>query len=206
MCPTGRRLGSRLGSVSDLTVASVRVRRSRTICAVEVRAASEDDWPGIWPIWHAVVAAGDSYVWSPSTGYDEARRLWMLPSPAEVVVVEETAAGGVAVSGEHLRFLATAVLKPNQPGLGSHVANASFMVHPACRGRGVGRSLGESVLERARAAGYQAMQFNAVVSTNDAAIGLWRSLAFDVVGRIPGGFRPATGGSPVDLLIMHRRL
>jgi L-amino acid N-acyltransferase YncA len=160
---------------------------------MNVRVAVDSDWPDIWPIWHAIVAAGDTYTWAPSTGFDEARRLWMLPRPAEVLVAEDDQG---AVRG-------TALVKPNQPGLGDHVANASFMVDPAARGLGIGRQLGEAVIERSRAAGYLALQFNAVVATNTAAIRLWESLGFEVVGRVPQAFRHAQHGL-VDLLVLHR--
>jgi GNAT superfamily N-acetyltransferase len=161
---------------------------------VRVRVATEGDWPALWPIWRAVVAAGDSYVWRPDTGQEAARRLWMLPPPAEVLVLEDA---------EGIR--ATAVLKPNQPGLGDHVANASFMVDPGARGRGHGRRLAEAVLDRARSCGYRSMQFNAVVATNAAAVELWRSMGFTVIGTVPDGFRHARLGF-VDLLVMYRRL
>ena len=42
---------------------------------LRLRAATAQDWPSIWPIWHAVVAAGETYVWDPATGPDEARAL-----------------------------------------------------------------------------------------------------------------------------------
>ena len=45
----------------------------------------------------------------------------------------------------------------------------------------------------------------AMKATNERAVALWRSLGFDVVGTIPGGFRHAQLGN-VDLLIMHRPL
>jgi L-amino acid N-acyltransferase YncA len=161
---------------------------------VEIRRAGDEDWAGIWPVWRDTVAAGDAYVWLPGTPEDEARATWMLPPPAEVWVAEDAG-----------RIVATALLQPNKPGLGDHVANAGFMVDPAVAGRGVGRRLAEAVIERARAAGYVAMQFNAVVATNDRAVRLWRSLGFEEVGRVPGAFRSARHG-PVDLLLMHRRL
>jgi len=161
---------------------------------VEIRPAGEADWAGIWPIWRDTVAAGDSYPWLPDTPEDEARTEWMLPPPAEVWVAEEQG-----------RIVATALLQPNKPGLGDHVANAGFMVDPSSSGRGIGRRLAEAVLDRARAAGYVAMQFNAVVATNERAVRLWRSLGFEEVGRVPQGFRHARHG-PVDLLLMHRRL
>ena len=48
-----------------------------------------------------------------------------------------------------------ASVKPNQPALGSHVANGAFMVSPSARGLGVGQPTGE---------------FNFVVSTNEADV------------------------------------
>jgi L-amino acid N-acyltransferase YncA len=161
---------------------------------MEIRLAEQADWGGIWPIWRDTVAAGDSYPWLPDTPEDEARTEWMLPPPAEVWVAEDQG-----------RIVATALLQPNKPGLGDHVANAGFMVDPSSSGRGIGRRLAEAVLDRARAAGYVAMQFNAVVATNERAVRLWRSLGFEEVGRVPQGFRHARQG-PVDLLLMHRRL
>lgn len=157
---------------------------------MDIRPATADDWPEIWPIWHRVVAAGESYCWEPDTGESAARELWMLPPPAEVwVAVDRTVVG-------------TALVKPNQPGLGNHVANASFMVEPGSAGRGVGRALAERVIARARQTGYRAMQFNAVVSTNERAVRLWRSLGFEIVGTVPRAFRHRTRG-PVDLHIMY---
>ncbi len=162
---------------------------------MRVRRATDDDWPAIWPIWHAVVQGGDTYVWPPSTPEPAARALWMLPPPAEVWLGED----------DDDRVVATAKLIPNQPGLGDHIANASFMVDPARHGEGLGRQLAEAVIARAQEAGYEAMQFNAVVASNTPAVALWQALGFATVGRIPGGFRHATLG-PVDLLIMFRRL
>jgi len=83
--------------------------------------------------------------------------------------------------------VATAYLKPNQPGFGDHIANAGWMVDRTVRGRGVGRQFAEFVLEEARRIGYLGMQFNSVVSTNKAAIALWESIGFQIVGTIPPG-------------------
>jgi L-amino acid N-acyltransferase YncA len=142
-----------------------------------------------------VVGAGDTYVWDLAAMTEaDARAAWMLPPPAEVLVAVDD---GVVVG--------TAEVRPNQAGRGSHVANASFMVAPDRAGRGIGRLLATEVLDRARAAGYRAMQFNAVVATNTRAIALWTSLGFTVVGRVPGAFDHATEGE-VDLLVMHRPL
>ena len=161
---------------------------------MEIRRAEEADWAAIWPIWRDTVATGDAYLWLPGTTEAEAKAEWMLPPPAEVWVAEDDG-----------RIVATALLQPNKPGLGDHVANAGFMVDRSVAGRGIGRRLAEAVLQRAREAGYVAMQFNAVVATNDTAVRLWRSMGFEEVGRVPQAFRHPQHG-PVDLLLMHRRL
>jgi GNAT superfamily N-acetyltransferase len=94
---------------------------------------------------------------------------------------------------------------PNRPGPGSHVATASFMVASVARGRGVGRALGEYALSWAKAQGYAAMQFNAVVESNHVAVRLWKELGFQVIGTVPEAFAHPTLGR-VGLHIMHRRL
>jgi ribosomal protein S18 acetylase RimI-like enzyme len=85
------------------------------------------------------------------------------------------------------------------------VANASFLVDPAAAGHGVGRELGEYVLAAAAEAGYRAMQFNAVVETNTAAVHLWRSLGFTILATVPEAFAHPRHGL-VGLHIMYRRL
>jgi L-amino acid N-acyltransferase YncA len=162
---------------------------------VRIRLARDEDWPRTWPLWHRVVAAGDTYAWLPDTDEPTARTLWMLPAPA-VVYVAESDAGEV---------VGTAVLKPNQKGLGDHVANASFMVDPAHAGRGIGRRLGEHVLAEAAERGYRAMQFNSVVETNTAAVRLWTSLGFRTLATVPAAFRHATLGL-VGAHVMYREL
>src|SRR5687768_15613207 len=57
--------------------------------AVQIRPASPDDWPGIWPFWHKIALAGDTYFWDPATTRDEAERIWMEPPPGQVFVVED---------------------------------------------------------------------------------------------------------------------
>ncbi|WP_186832188.1 GNAT family N-acetyltransferase [Micromonospora endolithica] len=162
---------------------------------MEIRAATAADWPRIWPFLRQIVAAGETYTWPREVGQEQARAMWMVPPPGRTVVAVESDG----------TVLGSAKMTPNQLGPGEHVANASFMVDPAAGGRGVGRALGAHVLDLARADGYRAMQFNAVVATNTRAVALWTSLGFTVVGRVPAGFRHATRGY-VDLLVMHRPL
>ena len=88
---------------------------------------------------------------------------------------------------------------------GRHVANASYMVSPAAQGAGVGRLLGEHSMLEARSQGYLAMQFNYVVSTNTAAVMLWKKLGFAIVGTLPKAFRHKRLGY-VDAYVMYQLL
>lgn len=69
----------------------------------------------------------------------------------------------------------------------------------------MGRALCAYTIDWARTAGFRAMQFNAVVETNTAAVGLYRSLGFEVLGTLPEGFDHPKHGF-VGLHIMHRPL
>ncbi len=142
---------------------------------------------------HQVISAGDTYVFDPQTPRDQALAYWFQTGSSTFVAEHDG------------RMVGTYVLKPNQPGLGSHVANAAFMVHPDARGLGVGRHMGENCLAEARRLGFLSMQFNFVVSTNEAAVRLWKSLGFTIVGTLPQAFRHPTLGR-VDAYVMFRHI
>ncbi|TKJ29738.1 GNAT family N-acetyltransferase [Blastococcus sp. CCUG 61487] len=161
---------------------------------MEIREAAEADWPALFPVFDAVVRAGDTYAYPEGLSSAEARAVWMEPPPWRTVVAVD--------EGE---VLGTAKLGPNRPGRGAHVATASFMVAAAARGRGVGRALGEHVVDLARANGYRAIQFNAVVETNTAAVALWRSLGFRILTTVPGAFDHPDHGY-VGLHVMYLEL
>jgi len=158
-----------------------------------IREAVSGDWPRIWPFWHRIVAAGETYAWDPGASEEAARALWTGP-PKQVYVVEDDAG---AVVG-------SAYVTPNYGGPAAHIANAGFMVDPDHAGRGVGRLLAEHVLAEARKAGYRGMVFNAVVETNPA-VKLWTSLGFTILGTVPEAFDHPRHG-PVGLHIMYRAL
>ena len=107
------------------------------------------------------------------------RSWWIEQPPGETVVLEED------LVGSGLTILGTAKMGPNRPGHGDHIGTASFMVAPQARGRGVGRALGEYVVQWHRDRGYHGIQFNAVVETNAAAIRLWQNLGFQIIGTVP---------------------
>ena len=159
-----------------------------------IRVATDADWPRIWPFFNAIVQEGESYAFPLDLTVESGRSWWMEQPPGETCVLEE---GGVV--------LGSAKMGPNRPGRGDHVGTASFMVAPEGRGRGVGRALGDHVVAWHRERGYAAIQFNAVVETNTAAVRLWRSLGFEVVGTVPRAFQSASHG-PVGLHVMHLAL
>jgi L-amino acid N-acyltransferase YncA len=161
---------------------------------VLIREATDDDWPAVYPIFDAVVEEGRTYAYPEGLTSDEARSYWMTPLPGRTVVATEDDV-----------ILGTATMGPNRPGRGSHIATASFMVSPDARRRGVGRALGEDMLEWAREQGYRGVQFNAVVETNVTAVRLWQSIGFEILGTVPGAFQHVDDGY-VGLHVMFHRL
>jgi GNAT superfamily N-acetyltransferase len=109
------------------------------------------------------------------------------------------------VAVEEGAVLGTAKMGPDRPGRGDHIGTASFMVDPAAGGRGIGRALGEYVVDWHRRMGYRGIQFNAVVETNTGAVALWQHLGFTIVGTVPGAFRHPTRGH-VGLHVMFLAL
>jgi len=164
------------------------------VAAVEIREATPDDWPEIWPIFSEVVRAGETYAFDPAMTSDEARTLWLEQPPGHTIVA--------LVDGA---VVGTAKMGPNRPARGSHVGTASFMVGPAARGHGVGRALATYVVDWHRDHGYAGIQFNAVVETNASAVHLWQSLGFEIVGTVPGAFRSRRHGT-VGLHVMYLAL
>ncbi|GAA2783537.1 N-acetyltransferase [Kitasatospora sp. CM 4170] len=161
-----------------------------------IREATAEDWPAIWPFFHTIVAAGETFTFPLDLDVEQGRGWWLLDAPNRTVVAVDEATGAV---------LGSAKMNRNHQGNGSHIASASYMVDPAHSGRGVGRALAEYTLDWARESGYRAMQFNAVVAANERAVQLYRSLGFDVIGTLPEGFRHPELGY-VGLHIMHRAL
>jgi L-amino acid N-acyltransferase YncA len=158
-----------------------------------IRPARPGDADAIRKIFRAVIAPGDTYSFTPETTEQEAVG-YFLGDGITCFVAEEDG-----------RVVGMYKLIPNRLGRGSHVSNASFMVDPAAHGKGIGRALGEHCLDEARRQGYDAMQFNFVVSTNTAGVELWKKLGFEIVGTLPRAFDHATLGK-VDAYVMHRFL
>ena len=164
---------------------------------MKIRLATERDRDAIWEIFHEVVAAGDTYALDPNISREDALAYWFAPD-THTYVAEGDAVGGRQILG-------TYILRPNQSGGGSHVANAGFMVSASARGQGIGRAMAKHCLSEARRLGFRAMQFNYVISTNTAAIRVWRDLGFEIVGTLANAFRHPDKGY-VDVYVMYRSL
>jgi len=158
-----------------------------------IREFSETDWPSLWPILREAFATGDTYPCPPDLNEADAKRAWTDAPDATFVAVEDDQLRG------------TYYLKTNQPGLGSHICNAGYIVAKAARRRGLGRAMCAHSMEEARRRGFRSMQFNLVVSTNEGAVQLWKDMGFAVIGTVPGGFNHKELGY-VDALIMFQNL
>ena len=160
---------------------------------LKIRTAEAPDFDSIWEIFRAVITTGDTYTYDSTTTREQARLIWMSESVTTFVATMDE------------RIVGTYILRPNQTGHGSHVANAGYMVSPDCQGQGVGRAMCEHSLDEARARGFLAMQFYMVVITNEGAVALWKRLGFQIVGTLPKVFRHPRLGL-VDAFVMHRFL
>ena len=160
---------------------------------LQIRRAEAGDAAAIAAIILPIIREGATYALDPSLSEADALAYWMAPEK-ETFVAEE----GGAVLG-------TYYLRPNQAGGGGHVCNCGYMTSGAAIGRGIARRMCGHSLAHARSRGYRAMQFNFVVSTNERAVKLWRSMGFEVVGRLPAAFLHPTAGY-VDALVMYQDL
>lgn len=161
---------------------------------IEIRPASETDWPAIWAIIQPIIREGETLAVDPDADEANGRAYWQAPGKSIFVVLDET--------GE---IVGSYTLRSNQTGPASHVANAGYAVRDDQRGKGIAQALCRHSLEEARARGYRAMQFNLVVSTNERAVRLWQHMGFEIVGILPGAFRHPTLGY-VDAYVMYQML
>jgi ribosomal protein S18 acetylase RimI-like enzyme len=179
---------------------------------LEIRSAVEADKSEIWRIIKAVIATGDTYVFAPDSTEEEMLDYWLSPEKRTYVAVwreqQKPKSAGILSDGLHNsndRIVGTFFLKSNQAGLGSHIANAGYMVSPEAKGKRVGRAMAEFSLEEAKRLGYRAMQFNFVVKSNEVAVRLWQNLGFEIIGEIPEAFQHSENGL-TNALIMYRKL
>jgi L-amino acid N-acyltransferase YncA len=189
----GKTIQDRLsGIVGTLIVKKAELMNSQ---AITVRRADTDDAEALQTILNEVIEEGAAFLSEEPKSLEETKQIWLM-EPAEAYVACDL------ISDE---ILGAYMIKPNAHGRGTHIANATYMVKRNYRGQGLGYLLGCHSLEQARQVGYQAMQFNSVVSVNRAAVTLWQRLGFERIGTVPQGFR-LRNGHYVDTYIMYRSL
>lgn len=158
-----------------------------------IRGAQPDDFEAIWAILEPVIRAGETYGLPRDMDRATALKYWFSDGH-EVFVADDDG-----------QVVGTYLLRPNQAGGGSHVANCGYATAAAASGRGVARTMCAHSLERAKLRGFRAMQFNFVVSTNERAVRLWKSFGFEIIGRLPEAFlHPEVGYT--DAYVMYRVL
>lgn len=158
-----------------------------------IRRATSADTGAIWRIIGPTIRAGETYALDRDLPEAAALNYWMGPD-RETFVAEV-----------HGQILGSYFIRANQAGGGAHVCNCGYMTAAEAAGRGVARAMCAHSLDHARSAGFRAMQFNFVVSTNTRAVKLWQTMGFDIVGRLPGAFAHPTEGD-VDALVMFQTL
>ena len=161
---------------------------------LSIRPFHSNDWPALWAILQATIAKGDTYTFSMQANEAEILNTW----------VHVPAATFVACGAEG-QILGSYFIKANQPGNASHVSNCGYVVAEVARGQGIAARMCEHSQAIALELGFLAMQFNFVVSTNSAAVGLWQRLGFEIVGTLQRAFRHPQLGF-VDALVMYKWL
>ena len=157
------------------------------------RFDAEKDSEVVWRILYLTIKEGDTLVFSPDSSKESMLNYWSAADKSAYVA---------EIDGQ---IVGTFYIKQNQPDLGSHVANAGYLVHPEQRGRGFAEAMCRFSLDEARALGFKAMQFNFVISTNEVAVRIWQKCGFEITGRLPKAFNHQKLGL-VDALVMYQWL
>ena len=158
-----------------------------------IRKASSDDENKIWSILKPIVRSGETYAIRQNINRNSAIKNWMY-GEHDCYVLEN----GKQIIGSYY-------ICPNQDGGGNHICNCGFIVRSEFTRNGYGRLMVNHSLNLAKKMGFKGMQFNFVVSNNKDAIKLWKSVGFEIVGRLPLAFHHPTDGL-IDALVMFKNL
>lgn len=158
-----------------------------------IREMTLSDFENFWQTFSETIKAQETYAFEPDMNFNQAYEIWCVTSLKTLVFEENN------------EILGSYYIKPNGVGPSSHICNCGYMVSAESRGRGIARKLCEHSQQVARDSGFKAMQFNAVVSTNEAAIALWKKLGFSIIGTIPEAYLHKQLGY-VDSYIMYKQM
>ncbi len=160
---------------------------------VTIRPATPADADAIWDILQPVIKAAQTYPLPHDMDRDAALAYWLSPAHQIFVAILDDQIAG------------TYYLRPNNLGGGAHIANCGYISAKNFRGKGVARAMCAHSLDRAKADGFKAMQFNFVIASNKSAVGLWSSMGFETLCRLPKVFKHPKEGL-VDALVMFKEL
>ncbi len=159
---------------------------------MKIRAYTEQDIPAMVRIWNQVVEEGVAF---PQLDF-------LTEETGRAFFAEQSYC---AVADEDGTVMGLYILHPNNVGRCGHIANASYAIDSACRGKHIGEKLVSDSLVQGKAAGFQILQFNAVVENNIHARHLYERLGFVHLGTIPKGFL-MKDGSYQNICIYYHQL
>ena len=163
-----------------------------------IREITFSDFEGFWHTFADIIQAQETYAFDPTMDINQAYDLWCVTALKSFVFEEDHAIEGKQVLGSYS-------IRANSMGPSKHICNCGYMVSPNARGKGIARQLCEHSQHIAKDLDFTAMQFNSVVSTNEAAVSLWQKLGYAIIGTIPKAYQHKKLGY-VDSYIMHKEL
>ncbi len=148
---------------------------------ITVREYLPTDLRAMMEIWNEIVEQGEAFPQELPLTLDGAAGFFGTQSRSAVAVDDNGEIAGLYI------------LHPNNIGRCGHIANASYAVKSGRRGQHIGEALVSHCIKSCKELGFGILQFNAVVSTNEAALKLYKKLGFTQLGVIPKGFRKKDG-------------
>lgn len=158
-----------------------------------IREITKSDFNSFWPTFSDVIQDQKTYAFDPDMTQEQAYELWCNKTLKTYAFIENN------------NVLGTYYIKQNGMGPSSHICNCGYMVSNESRGKGIASLLCEHSQKKAIEFGFDAMQFNNVVATNEVAIRLWQKLGFSIIGTIPNAYHHSQFGL-VDSYIMYKWL
>lgn len=161
------------GSKGEISYLPLKFTLTNGRCMRLERYRAEDHESAIFSILKEAVDEGQTYPQDTMETMDDFRAFYV--SHDVFVAVEE----------ETDEAVGSFYVKPNFPGLCSHVCNGGFLVRRDKRRQGISHFLGQAFLTIARDLGYKSSLFNLVFVSNTASIHMCKSMGLIEVGRIP---------------------
>lgn len=148
---------------------------------ITIRSFKTNDIEEVIDIWNEVVEEGEAFPQKNSLLALEGLEFFQSQSFT-----------GVGVDGKG-QIVGLYILHPNNVGRCGHICNTSYAIRSDMRGKKIGEALVRHSMSKAKELGFRILQFNAVVSSNQAALHLYEKLGFTKLGVIPGGFQKDDG-------------